>query len=300
MAAPTAGVAPAGQPITPTAAPNPIGVTPNGQTPIAGQNAPMAGQTPQEVAQWKAAMNEDLRGYIDAKGFRGPEILAEAYRNFEKLQGVPQDKIIKLQGEMYDKDGKLTADGRSIYERMGTPKEAKDYQLEIPPGGDPKVSEHFAQVFHEAGVPKAMAEKIVKSFNEFSNQNLQAQQLQQKQAFESQNQSLKQEWGMAFDSNLNIAKEAVRTMGITDQQINALSSTLGHAETLKFFNKLGKSVSESPFIGGRPAGGAMEPAMAREQIRTLTKDTAFGAKLQAGDSEAKSKWDNLHRYAYPG
>lgn len=288
------GAAPAAQAsVTPQASVTTPSVSPNGH-----QAAAAVSPGASDPATWKAAMNEDLRGYIDGKGFKGPEILAEAYRNFEKLQGVPQDKIIKLANEIYDKDGKLTPDGRGVWERLGTPKEAKDYKLEVPPGGDAKVSEHFANVFHEAGVPKAMAEQVVKSFNAFSAQQEAAHKQQLAAKYTQEKAALEQEWGMAFEQNTNIAKSAVGALGISAQQIDAIQSALGLTETMKMFNKLGKSVGESPFITGRPAGGAMEPGAAREQIRTLMQDSGFRAKVIAGDTEAKSKWDSLHKYAY--
>ncbi len=271
-------------------------------TPTTGAGA-VSSPTTETVnpGSWMAGFNDDLKGYISNKGFKGPSDVADAYRNLEKLMGAPKDRLMTLPEQFYDDKGKLTPEGKSVYERLGAPKEAKDYNLQAPKdGGDPKLMEHFSNVFLEAGVPKAAAEKIVNSWNEFQASQVNAMKEQAKAAFTQAEGNLRKEWGAAYDQNVNIAKEAVRTMGIDAKAVEAMSSSLGHEATMKFFKDLGKKVGESPFITGSGGSGVLEPASAQAKIKELRADRDFGARLMKGDVEAKTRWENLHKQAYPG
>lgn len=270
-------------------------------TPPAAASAPAPTTNDINPGAWMAGFNEDLKGYASTKGWKDPGQLAESYRNLEKLAGVPQDRLMKLPEKFYDDAGKLTAEGRAIYERLGTPKDAKDYDLKVPEtGGDPKLMEHFKTVFHDAGVPKNVAEKIVGSWNEYQGKAVEATKAQAVEAFKQSEIKLKSDWGMAFDQNVNIAKEAVRALGVSAEQINAISSQLGHDATMKLFHKFGSAVGESTFVTGRPTGTMLEPASAKARISALKSDKAFAARLMSKDASATSEWESLHQQAYPG
>ncbi len=262
-----------------------------------GAGAGSAGAAP----DWTSGFNEDLKGYIGNKGFKSPTELADSYRSLEKLRGVPQDRLLTLPERFYDDAGKLTAEGRAIREKIGAPKEAKDYNLLAPKeGADPKLLEHFRGVFHELGVPKADAEKITGSWNQY----IEAQQTAAKeaavQAFKDEQAKLTKDWGAAYEQNVNVAKEAIRTMGIDTKKIDAMSAILGHAEAMKFFHKLGTQVQEAPFINGSRGDKILEPANAKARIRELMKDQSFGKLLEKGDLEARATWDRLHQQAHVG
>lgn len=266
--------------------------------------APAAPATTTETVNpgsWMAGFNDDLKGYVGTKGFKDPSALADAYRNLEKLQGVPQDRLMKLPESFYDEKGNLTQEGRGIYERLGAPKEAKDYGIEVPKeGGDPKLMEHFTKIFHESGIPKAAAQKIVNEWNQFQQANS-AQTAEIKAAeFRNQEQALAKEWGAAAEQNTRIAADGARKMGMDATKIDALSAALGHAETMKLLCNIGKSTGEAAFVTGRNPNAPMEPATAQSRIKELTGDKEFGARLMNGDSDAKATWERLHQQAYQG
>jgi len=65
--------------------------------------------------EWYAGIaDEGLRGYVQTKGFKDPGALAESYRNLEKLQGVPQERLLKLPpGESVDIELQWTNQGNT-------------------------------------------------------------------------------------------------------------------------------------------------------------------------------------------
>lgn len=256
-------------------------------------------------ADWMEGLDGDMKGFISNKGFKTPAELANSYRNLEKLRGAPQERILTLPEAMYDNEGKLTVEGRAVAERLGTPKEKKNYALEslMPKeNGDPKLMEHFTEIFFEAGISKTQAEKIVKSWNALQDgRRTSATEIHAANFTKDQN-DLKTEWGLAHDQNIQIATEATKAIGMTKEQINALSASLGHAGAMKLLYKMGSSVQESTFINGNSGGKdrIKDPAGAQARIKDLRADKEFGDKLLAGDAEAKGLWQRLHEQAYPG
>lgn len=275
-------------------------------TPAPAATAPVTATTATTTetvnpGSWMAGFNDDLKGYVGNKGFKDASAVVDAYRNLEKLQGVPQDRLLKLPESFYDDKGNLTNDGRAIYERLGAPKEAKDYGIEVPKeGGDPKLMEHFTKIFHEAGIPKGAAQKIVNEWNNLQAAN--AKSFQEAQAAEHANQvaKLDAEWGAAKEQNTQFAREGMKKMGMTAQQVDALSATLGHAETMKLLSNMGKATGEGSFVSGKPGTTSLEPANAASRIKELMSDKEFGAKLMNGDAEAKATWERLHKQAFLG
>lgn len=252
---------------------------------------------------WMAGMNDDLKGYVGLKGFKGPGDVVDAYRNFEKLQGVPQDRVMKLPEKFYDDAGALTPEGRAIFEKVGAPKEAKDYDLQrfIPKeNGDPKLMERFSEVFKDAGVSKSAAEKIVASWNELQTVTMAQMKEATAQKFKDEQGVLLKDWGAAFDQNTQIAREGAKRMGHDTKTMDALSAVLGHAATMKLYHQMGSAVGESAFIGGKQVNQFFDPSTALAQINALKADKGFVAKYNAGDAEAVSKMTKLHEMAHQG
>jgi hypothetical protein len=248
-----------------------------------------------------AGFNDDLKGYVGNKGFKDPAALADAYRNLEKLQGVPQDRLMKLPERFYDDNGLLTPEGRGIYERLGTPKDPKEYGIEAPKeGGDAKRLELFLKNAHDLGLTKAQAQRLAQADGEYANQFLAAQKEAAAAKFRDESNALNKEWGAAYEQNKTIAADGVRKLGLDNQKIDALSSVLGHAETMKLLHNIGKATGEASFVRGRRAEGPLEPATAKSRIAELTADRDFGSRLMNGEADAKALWQRLHEQAYQG
>jgi len=250
---------------------------------------------------WMAGFNDDLKGYVGNKGFKDPAALADAYRNLEKLQGVPQDRLLKLPESLYDEKGALTAEGRVIAERLGAPKTPADYGIQAPAeGGDPKRLDNFLKAAHEMGLTKAQAQKLAAADSEYANAIMASAKEASAARFRDEQTQLQKEWGAAFENNKSIAADAVRRLGWDAAKIDAVAGAIGHAETMKLLANLGKAVGESAFIQGRQPNAPMEPATAKARITELLNDRDFGARLMAGESDAKATWERLHKEAYQG
>lgn len=271
----------------------PASVTPV-STPVATAVTPV-GTSP--TSDWTTGFDDSMKGWIQNKGFKNPSDLANSYLNLEKLHGVPQDRLLKLPENMD------TPEGRAIWDKLGASSDPKEYKLDIPKEiGDSKMAEVFAQKFSELGVPKGMAEKITKTWNEYVGGQMKAQtesltaQLAQEQA------ALKKEWGAAHDQNVQIGKEAAKKFGFDAGTIDKLESAMGYQGVMKLMNKLGSAIGEHSYVGGQSPGfgDAMAPAQAKMKMDAMMGDPGFKSRYLTGDPSAKAEYTKLAAMAYPG
>lgn len=247
---------------------------------------------PAEPTPWTASLNDETKGWIENKGFKDPASMIDSYRNFEKLMGVPKERLLKLPEK---EDDPAWAD---IHSRLGKPKDAKEYDLKDVK--DEKFAEFSKNAFHKLGLTKKQGEALAAEWKNYHD-------LAQKAADESfeakateEENALKKEWGPAYDQNLNIAARAATAFGLDEATIDGIEKSLGYQKTMALFQKIGSKLGEGSFISGsNPGNGALTPAAALSQIQELMRDSAFSAKYAQGDSEAKAKMEALHKYAFP-
>ncbi len=275
------------------------GSTNNNNAAGAGQQIAAAAATPAPAAptEWTTGLNEDLKGYVQNKGFKDPGSVLDSYRNLEKLIGVPKERLLKLPEKMDDANAM-----NDIYSKLGRPATPDEYKIEAAKGGDDTFAKWAKGTFHELGLSKAQAEKLVNKFGEFS-QGTTKQQFEQHQAKVQQEElALKREWGGAFDQNVKVSQKAMQKFGLDSDKVDKLEMALGYAETMKLLQSMGSMVGEDSYVGSGTKGSgfsAMTPEAARNRIQALKTDTDFSARLRNGDVSAKAEWDNVHKFAYP-
>jgi hypothetical protein len=244
---------------------------------------------------WTSGFTEESRGYVQNKGWKSNVDLLDSYRNFEKLQGVPQEQIIRLPKE------EDAAGWRQVKERLGAPSKPEDYQLEVPKeGGNPELAKWASEQFHKLGISKKDGQEFIKAWNE----NQGAQSKSSKEAFQTkvaqEVSSLKKEWGAAYDQNCQAGKRAAAELGVDGPTIGKLESVLGTAATVKLFQQIGAKFGEGSFVAGNPAGGdgPMTPAQAKAKIKMNQGDPDFVKRYVSGNSKERMEMEMLHKYAY--
>lgn len=252
---------------------------------------------PAATGDWTTGLNDDMKGYVQNKGFKDPAMVLDSYRNLEKLMGV-RERLVKLPEKDDDAEG-----WNQVYERLGRPKEAKEYELKGPEGAsDEKFIEWARGTFHELGLSKKQAEALTGKWNERvkgmlgeSNQNYERQLAEQETA-------LKKEWGAAYDQNINVAKHAAKAFGLDGATIDKLETAMGYSGVMKFMHTLGGKVGEASFVDGgsrNPGfGNALSPEAAKSRIQSLKADPGFIRKYTSGDADARAEMDRLHSMAY--
>lgn len=273
--------------------------TPAAAVPAAG-GTPAAGVPPAAFDWGSQGLAPEVLGYVTNKGWKTPADTIESYRNFEKLHGVPADRLLKVPGP----DAK-PEEIAAFRERLGAPKDAKEYKFaEIPGFGEnkdaaAKFDGFLRSAFHKNGVSGSAAEGITKEWSTFVAQTLKAEQDAADQAFAADQAKLKTELGPQYDKYVNVAKQAGVAFGLKAEDVDALAANLGFSATMKFLHTVGSKLGEGDYASGDHQA-AYGPEAALAEIQALKKDPGFGKKLLEKDAESLAKWNRLHQVAYPG
>lgn len=241
---------------------------------------------------WDGFQDNELKGYVQNKGWKDPADLAVGYKNLEKLLGAEKMPMPK---------GADDAEGwNRVYDALGRPKSADDYKLSVPEGDDGGFAKMAAGKFHELGLTAKQAEGLAAWYNEQGSGRMNEMQQQQAAKAEADMQSLKQEWGAAFDENVEYGRRAAREYGLNAEKLSALENSLGTSEMLKLMATIGRAQGESDFVtssSGNTFG--MTPSAAQQRISALRADKTWTAKYISGDADARSEMQRLMNLAYP-
>jgi len=269
--------------------------------PDAGAAAPTtpdlgAATTGSTEGPWYDGMSDELKGYVENKGWKDSSATVESYRNLEKLVGAPEDQILKLpQGDAPPEEwGK-------VWDKLGRPEEAKGYEFETEAGANEGMVDWAREAFHELGLPKGMGEGLMAKYTEFENAQMTAEEERYTAQTAKEANELKTEWGAAFEQNAGLAKAAAVKLGIDGPTVDKLERVLGFSGVLKLFHNIGSRTGESEFIssGSGTQTGVMTPSAAKARIGALRADSAFVQRYTANETGAIEEMKRLHEWAYP-
>jgi hypothetical protein len=204
----------------------------------------------------------------------GTEDWDKFYDRFSNVPGLTR----------YDPD-----DLDSLYEAAGKPSDPDGYEVDGDPG--------FLEVAHAAGLNRSQVEALL----EYDNSLLGDMDAEDNSEVEHGLQSLRQEWGLAFEDKVGQGQKAVAYLeqGIPGL-VEALESTgAGNNPALiRLFQTLGENLNESDGFGESSATrSSMTPAEARAQISEIQNNPQH--PYNNGDEGALEQFLELHRYANP-
>jgi len=164
-------------------------------------------------------LSPELQADATLAKFGSIPALAGAYVNLQKLIG--KDKIV-VPGE-----GTTDDQWKEIFEKLGVPKEAKDYAVKFKDGVklDQKFTEDFKANAHKLGILPKQAQALADWFSDINLNSTKAEEDAYKQQAENNVKNLKAEWGAAAP--------------VKQARINKLLDEHGGAEVKKEFIKLG-------------------------------------------------------------
>ena len=137
----------------------------------------------------------DLRGFAESKGFEKPEVALEAYRNLEKVMGVPKERLLKLP-EKADDPG-----WAEVYERLGRPKEAGHYSVPEALADDPVVGK-MREAAHKANLTAAQWDAMQGVLQETAAAVTQERTAGWEAKAAGELESLRSEWGAAYEEKV--------------------------------------------------------------------------------------------------
>ena len=247
------------------------------------------------IQDWRSSLPDDLKSEASIATFKTPADVAKAYVNAVKKIGA--DKIVVP--NQYTTDDEW----QGIFQKLGLPESIDQYDVNMVEGDD-DTNGVFAKVKEaawKAGVLPRQTQAIYEAFVEAS-KGVQSQISNEydTRVLEGIN-SLKQEWGMAYDSKIRAARAAVKHFG-EDQKLSEYldESGLGNdPKLIKLFAKLGETLKEDVVKGAEDsADGMFTPDRAKSEIQAIQKDPAYMDIKHPNHKEVVEKMQRFFKMAY--
>lgn len=293
-AAPAASTTPA--PATPAApaTPTPAPAAPAAPATPAAPAAPASGEKPPWFAERYPAEQHD---FIKNKGWDGDPAILESYINLEKIMGADKANRTLL----LPKEDATPEEREDFYRKAGITapekKEAYYEGLEIP---EQMLSTPLVQgapdFFQKAGVPKEMAQKVMKEVI--------AAETQMEQQFQTESKNQLQEialkYGTKFADKAELGKRAATASGIDEATMDKIERSIGTAKMMEMFFHFGENMVEGTPPGPGEGGGnqfRLSTADAQTKVNNLFGDAAFMARYTSpNEAIRKPAIEEMERY----
>ncbi|NBQ50461.1 MAG: hypothetical protein EBY40_06540 [Marivivens sp.] len=234
-----------------------------------------AGEAPSGNEDWRSALPPELSADPSLQHIGSVEAMAKSYINAQKMVGA--EKVAIPGNWATDEDWDL------VYNKMGRPAEAGDYELGEMTG---ELADWFRDAAHRSGLSARQAESLAKAYGELETQSasMSAQQMDARRVeIETE---LRQEFGDKFDASMQRANEMLKEFDapdLTEIQL-ADGSLLGdNPDLVRFMVRLSdyvaEQVSEDGF-SGRDSRPSVSEADLQSRISELTaKNSPYWEKM---------------------
>jgi len=246
-----------------------------------------AAAAPAANGNWWGTDAPDDKGYVENKAWRNPGDMLNAYRGLEKLVG---QKGMILPKDSTDKDG-----WGKVFDALGRPKSAAEYQLPVPPGADPKLAEKFGAKFHELGLNTDQARGAATFWNEYVTGLVAASNAEFKTKAKAEFDGLVKEKGGEADAWFGIAQGAQAQLGFDKPMLEKLERNIGTKTMMEMFYKIGTAMAEDTAHGDGQNKGPMSVEQARARIKEQDADGEWRKKFSAGDAGVRAEREKLNR-----
>lgn len=254
-----------------------------------------------DTGDWRASLNEDFKNDPAAEKFKDVNGLFKSYKDLEKLVGreklpVPPENATKEDWEL-------------VYSRLGRPDNPEGYEIadeiknKVPPElHDEQEEKAFKQKAYELGLNKEQYKNLMDWYYTEQGEKLgKMQQTQEKSKKEAETQ-LRKDWGKAFDSKLEKARQVLNNSESGEELAQVLKEKglNNNPAMIKFLAEQGDKMSEDT-ISGKGKGTLMTPQAAQQKIASIMSDKNH-PYFNKGNPEHKfvvQEMESLHEMAYP-
>ena len=248
--------------------------------------APVSESTTTTSSSWLDSLSDDLKSVKSLQNFKSAEDLAKSYVNASSLLGKKVSEWAK-------------EDVQALYTKLGRPETKDGYVLPDEVGADVRELAYEAGLTQEQA--KILADKIAIGQRLDETQTYEAGLAQIAEA----EKILKAEWGTAYDTRLQMAKQAALELG-GSEFLNAINDAgLGtNPAVLKTLAKIGVEFLRGDRVvnADKQTTFGIVPAEAQNQISSLKQSKEFAEAFSninhPNHKDAVLKWEELHRHAY--
>lgn len=236
----------------------------------------------------------EMIGHLQTKGFdklaapAAAIAIAKSWKEAERLVGAPSDQIIRLPKDPNDSEGMKT-----VWQRLGAPKDAKDYDftsIKLPDGKalDEPMTEFLRKTAAELNLPKDVATRLAASLTKYSADSSAASGADSAAKLAEEKTALAKNWGANMAANMQVAKNAATALGVKPEDVTALESVVGYSRVMEMFRNIGAKIGEDKFVNGGGAGNVMSREQAVARKADLMRDSDWGKRyMNGGTAESR-------------
>lgn len=233
------------------------------------------------------------------------DTMARMLHSAQKMVGNPKNYIRRLQ------EGASDEERAAFYRDLGAPETPDDYTLPADlerPEGMPEMSEErlaeFRQVFHRAGLTTQQSAEILKAYSNLEASVWQGHMESSEQAAHAAEQALRQDWGQAYDEQLQLAQAVADKKGDDFKSWLESKGLDNDPHMIRMLAELGGNMQDPALPKGGSAGsGQMTRAAALEKIAELKGNTQFveawTTASHPGHQQAQAQMTRLFQIAHP-
>jgi hypothetical protein len=259
-----------------------------------GGGAPAPAPAP--TTPWYTGAEAEIIGDIQNRGLadKDPKEVAlhfaKAHREAQKIIGVPQDKLLRIP------DAADAPAVKAFWERLGAPKEAKDYEFKNADGTalDAKLDGPLRAVAAKLNLPKEAAAEIAGEVAKLVANDKTTSEAERAAALVEEKTKLAANWGANQETNMVIAKNAAAALGVKPEEVAALEKVVGYSRVMELFRSIGTKIGEAKFITSPSGNGGV---MTREQAVTtkaeLLADKNWSKRYMEGGREENRQLQDL-------
>jgi len=257
-------------------------------------------ETPSEVAsggsgnEFLNMIPEELRDHPSISPIKDVENLARSYVNAQRLIGA--DKIPMPVNPTDD-------DLDRIYSRLGRPETPEGYEIKADGAVlTEELAASYADVAHKLRLSPEQAKGVLDYYRSTVEQSEGASAEMIEVAREETVNTLRQEWGRAFDQKVEAASRVAQEFGTSemfDIQLADGSKLGDNVEFIKAFAKIAdfrQTVTSEDTVAEMPQSNVMTPAAAQAEIDAIMNDKThayWDRKNPVGRQQAVERMQHL-------
>lgn len=269
--------------------------------------APPAPPAPPGPA-WHSTAPAELQGHWQVKGIDLTDpakvalTMSEMHRNAELKLGIPSDQLVR-----WPKDANDEANWGVVRDRLGIPKDAKDYDFGIPK--DPtsgvvkdKALDDALRAFAGTNkLPKDAAAALGAQVQKLFADKASSEAAVRTAAIEDGRKALAKEWQTTPEKLqespfMAVAKSTASALKISPEALGALEGQIGYQAVMQLLHNIGTKIGEDKFITNTgPSGNKalMTVDQAREEVKLLKRDPQFSKRYLEGGFEEVRRMTGL-------
>lgn len=255
-----------------------------------------AGAQGNAAPNWRSSLPAELQADPSIQMFNDVAALTKSYISAQKMVG--SEKISIPNKHATEDDWKQT------FEKLGLPKDLKEYELKMEGGINPKFKEAFKENAFKAGILPAQAQKLATWFQEVNASSEAEVAKQMKAKYDEDLKGLQTEWGNAFQQNLSKASQVIREAG--DPELIKYLDASGLGNDTKLIKLLAgvanKFMKEDSAVGGNNGmAPVMTPAAAQKAANAIMSDFKhpYHDSQHANHKAAVAEVQSLFEMAHP-